>query len=84
MITLKSPREIEMMDESGELLADVHRHLRTFIKPGITSWDIEVFVRDFIESHGGVAAQIGYEGYNMLPVVVSTTKFATDFLVKKY
>ena len=56
MITLKSPREIEMMDESGELLADVHRHLRTFIKPGITSWDIEVFVRDFIESHGGVAA----------------------------
>ena len=63
MITLKSPREIEMMDESGELLADVHRHLRTFIKPGITSWDIEVFVRAFIESHGGVAAQIGYEGY---------------------
>ena len=63
MITLKSPREIEMMDESGELLADVHRHLRTFIKPGITSWDIEVFVSDFIESHGGVAAQIGYEGY---------------------
>lgn len=63
MITLKSPREIEMMDESGELLADVHRHLRTFIKPGITSWDIEVFVRDFIESHGGVAAQIGFEGY---------------------
>ena len=57
MITLKSPREIEMMDESGELLADVHRHLRTFIKPGITSWDIEVFVRDFIESHGGVAAR---------------------------
>ena len=33
MITLKSPREIEMMDESGELLADVHidnldRHLQ--------------------------------------------------------
>ena len=37
MITLKSPREIEMMNESGELLADVHRHLRDFIKPGITS-----------------------------------------------
>lgn len=63
MITLKSPREIEMMDESGELLADVHRHLRTFIKPGVTSWDIEVFVRDFIESHGGIAAQIGFEDY---------------------
>lgn len=63
MITLKSPREIEMMDESGELLAGVHRHLRSFIKPGITSWDVEVFVRNFIESHGGIAAQVGFEGY---------------------
>ncbi|MGC3593146.1 type I methionyl aminopeptidase, partial [Enterococcus faecalis] len=52
MITLKSPREIEMIDESGELLAEVLRHLRTFIKPGITSWEIEEFVRAFIESHG--------------------------------
>lgn len=63
MITLKSKREIDEMDKSGELLADVHRHLRSFIKPGISSWDVEVFVRDFIESHGGVAAQIGFEGY---------------------
>lgn len=63
MITLKSPREIEMMKESGALLADVHKELRTFIKPGISSWDIEVFVRNYIESHGGKAAQIGFEGY---------------------
>lgn len=63
MITLKSPREIELMDRSGDLLASVHEHLRDFIKPGITSWDIEEFVRDYIESHGGKAAQIGFEGY---------------------
>lgn len=63
MITLKSAREIEMMAESGALLADVHKNLRDFIKPGITSWDIEVFVRNYIESHGGIAAQIGFEGY---------------------
>ena len=63
MITLKSPREIECMAESGALLANVHKALRSFIKPGITSWDIEVFVRNYIESHGGIAAQIGFEGY---------------------
>lgn len=63
MITLKSEREIEMMAQSGALLADVHKHLRTFIKPGITSWDIEEFVRDHIEKNGGIAAQIGFEGY---------------------
>ena len=39
-------------------------------------------MRDFIESHGGVAAQIGYEGYKYATCVVSTTKSATDFLVK--
>lgn len=63
MITLKSKREIDSMDESGALLADVHKQLRTFIKPGVTSWDIEKFARDYIESHGGIAAQIGFEGY---------------------
>lgn len=63
MVTLKSKREIDNMAASGALLAAVHQELRTFIKPGVTSWDIEVFVRDYIESHGGVAAQIGFEGY---------------------
>lgn len=63
MITLKSAREIDRMAESGALLADVHKQLRSFIKPGITSWDIEVFVRDYIESHGGIATQIGFEDY---------------------
>lgn len=33
MITLKSAREIDQMAESGALLADVHKQLRTFIKP---------------------------------------------------
>lgn len=63
MITLKSAREIDRMAESGALLADVHRELRNFIQPGITSWDIEEFVHDFITKKGGVAAQIGFEGY---------------------
>lgn len=52
-----------MMAESGALLANVHKALREFIKPGITSWDIELFVHDMIQKNGGIAAQIGYEGY---------------------
>ncbi|WP_159722070.1 type I methionyl aminopeptidase [Enterococcus sp. CSURQ0835] len=83
MITLKSPREIEMMKESGALLADVHRHLREFIKPGISSWDIEVFVRDFIESHGGKAAQIGYEGYKYATCCSINSEICHGFPRKK-
>lgn len=63
MITLKSEREIEMMKESGEILADVHRHLRSFIKRGITSWDIEMYVRKLIKERGAIAAQMGFDGY---------------------
>lgn len=63
MITLKSHREIEEMKKSGELLASIHQALRTFIKPGMTTMDINKFVHDKIVAGGGVPAQIGYEGY---------------------
>lgn len=63
MITLKSAREIEAMHESGKLLASIHVQLRDFIKPGITTLDIDRFVQEKIESAGGIASQIGYNGY---------------------
>ncbi|MBT9672095.1 type I methionyl aminopeptidase [Secundilactobacillus kimchicus] len=63
MITLKSPREIEKMRESGAVLAGVHNGLKEIIKPGISSWDIEKFARHYIEDHGAIAEQIGFEGY---------------------
>lgn len=63
MITIKSEREIQAMAESGELLASIHVQLRDFIKPGITTNDIDKFVQGKIEGAGAIAAQIGYEGY---------------------
>ena len=49
MITLKSKREIDAMEESGALLASIHVQLRDFIKPGVTTWDIDQFVQKKIE-----------------------------------
>lgn len=63
MITLGSACEIEMMAKSGALLVDIHENLCGFIKPGVTNQDIEVFVRNYTESHGRIATQIGFEGY---------------------
>ena len=63
MITLKSPREIDAMAKSGEILAGIHVQLREFIKPGLTTAQGDKFVQDKIEAAGAVAAQIGYEGY---------------------
>ncbi|ANK60473.1 type I methionyl aminopeptidase [Loigolactobacillus backii] len=63
MITLKSSREIEGMRKSGAILAGVHLGLRNLIRPGLSTWEIEKFARQYIESHGAVASQIGFDGY---------------------
>lgn len=63
LITLKSQREIDAMDESGTILANMHIALRDLIKPGITSWDIEEFAHKFILDNGAIPEQIGFEDY---------------------
>ena len=45
MITLKSDREIQAMEESGAILAGIHEELRDFIKPGLTTMEINNFVQ---------------------------------------
>lgn len=63
MISLKSAREIEAMKASGAIIAGMHQELAKIIEPGMESWAIEEFCHKYIEEHGGVAAQIGFETY---------------------
>ncbi|MEY2375460.1 type I methionyl aminopeptidase [Lentilactobacillus buchneri] len=63
MITLKSPREIEKMAESGAVLAGVHKELRKMIKPGWDTWDIELFARRYIKDHDAYPSEMGFDGY---------------------
>ncbi|WP_102261435.1 type I methionyl aminopeptidase [Mesobacillus jeotgali] len=63
MIVLKSAREIENMKAAGELLASVHRKLRKLIKPGVTTWEIDQFVEEYLKKHGATPQQKGYRNY---------------------
>ncbi|MTT30831.1 type I methionyl aminopeptidase [Terrilactibacillus sp. BCM23-1] len=63
MIQLKSKNEIEKMREAGDLLARCHQEIKKRIKPGVSTWDIEVFVDAFLKEHGATAEQKGYNGY---------------------
>lgn len=63
MITLKSAREIQAMEESGAILASIHEELRSYIKPGLTTKNIDQFVQTRIEAAGAICEQIGFEGY---------------------
>ena len=63
MIVLKSQREIEMMKKAGDILAACHIELAKMIQPGVSTWEIESFVEEFLHQHGAVPEQKGYKGY---------------------
>ena len=63
MITIKDEREIELMRHAGLMVSKTHEYLKPFIKAGITTKELDKLATKFIESHGCVAACIGYEGY---------------------
>ncbi|MGO3469270.1 MAG: type I methionyl aminopeptidase [Weissella hellenica] len=79
MITIKSQREIEGMKKSGAIIAGMHKGLQDLIKPGISTWEIEKFSRHYIESHGGRAAQIGFEGFEYATTVSVNEEVAHAF-----
>jgi methionyl aminopeptidase len=63
MIMLKSPREIEVMRRAGHILADVVDHLRTTVRGGMSTLEIDEEVDAFISDRGARAAFKGYRGF---------------------
>ncbi|KQL43837.1 methionine aminopeptidase [Brevibacillus choshinensis] len=63
MIILKTPEEIELMRAAGRILAACHREIKTMIRPGVTTWDIDQFVEEFLVKNGATPEQKGYSGY---------------------
>ena len=62
-ITIKSEREIELMRESCRLLAIVHKELEEFIKPGISTMDIDIMGESLIRKLGCIPNFKNYHGY---------------------
>lgn len=52
MITIKSPREIEFMKIAGEIVGNTHHYLEKYIKPGITTKELDRLAEDFIIKSG--------------------------------
>ena len=63
MITIKSESEIELMRHAGYLVSLTHQYLKPFIKPGITTKELDKLAEDFIINHDGVPSCKGYEGF---------------------
>lgn len=52
MITIKSEREIELMRRAGEIVGKTHHYLESFLKPGITTKELDKLAHDFIVKEG--------------------------------
>ncbi len=63
MIIIKSEEEIELMRISGKVTAFILRELESFIRPGISTADIDKFVENTIRSNGMIPTFKGYGGF---------------------
>lgn len=63
MITIKSDYEIELMKTAGMMISKTHKYLKQFIKPGITTKELDKLAEEYIISMGGVPSCKGYEGF---------------------
>lgn len=62
-VTIKSPREIELMREAGRILAKTHEELAKNLRPGMSTWDIDHMGEEIIRSHGCIPSFKNYNGY---------------------
>ncbi len=65
-----SARELAAMRRAGRVAAETLAAVRDFIAPGITTADIDRFVRRDTAERGGAPAQLGYHGF---PAAVCTS-----------
>lgn len=63
MINIKSPNEIELLRIAGSIVGDTHNYLKQFIKPGITTLELDKLAYDYIISRDATPSFKGYNGF---------------------
>ncbi len=62
-VTIKSPREIELMRKAGEILARTHEELAAALRPGMSTLDIDRLGEKIIRGYGCLPSFKNYNGY---------------------
>lgn len=63
MITIKSKREIELLKVAGNIVYKTHQYLKPFLKPGITTQEIDDLADKYIRSLDATPSCKGYQGF---------------------
>lgn len=63
MIAVRSEREIGILREANQIVAQVHTMLAGMLAPGITTRELDAAAEAFIRGQGAEPAFLGYHGY---------------------
>lgn len=62
-IEIKSRREIEIMRQASRIVATVLKELSTYVKPGMTTADLDTYAERRIREMGATPSFKGYQGF---------------------
>jgi methionyl aminopeptidase len=62
-MVLKSPGELDLMDEANRIVHEVLDGIGERVRPGVTTRELDRFAESLIRSRGGVPAFLNYKGY---------------------
>lgn len=62
-IEIKTNSEIEIMRAGGQILKEILNELSQQVKPGLTTWDLELAARNLLNEKRVQPAFLGYRGY---------------------
>ena len=63
MVSIKTPDEIAVMRESCRLAARTLEHIAGYVKPGVSTEEINAVAHEFIRSHGAYPSPLNYHGF---------------------
>ena len=74
MVTIKSKKEIELMEDVCRIVAKFYEKLEKFVKPGISTYELDKQAEKIMRELGAIPAQIGYNpGIKGIPNFPSAT-----------
>ncbi|MDP2866124.1 MAG: type I methionyl aminopeptidase [Elusimicrobiota bacterium] len=63
MIEIKTPEEIRRMRKASQVVAEVLYRLKSRVKPGVSTAELDKFAENLVREMGAVPAFLGYRGY---------------------
>lgn len=63
MISIKSAREIELMRATCALARDTMEYIAPFVKPGVSTEELDQLCHDYIVKHGAYPSPLNYHGF---------------------